>query len=76
MLLPSVMLGEGPNHDEVVHWNLGDHLRARCDRAILRLAQGWQVQVGDMGVAMSVSWVALAVSLILTVWGVALLRRS
>jgi uncharacterized membrane protein len=43
---------------------------------ILRLVLGWQVQVGDMGVAMSVSWVALPISVILTVWGVALMRRS
>jgi uncharacterized membrane protein len=25
---------------------------------IVRIAQGWQVHVGEMGVAMSVSWVA------------------
>ena len=42
---------------------------------IVRIAQGWQVQVGDMGVAMSVSWIALIVSVILAVWGVTLLRR-
>jgi hypothetical protein len=42
---------------------------------ILRIAEGWQVQVGDMSVAMPVSWVALVVSVTLAVWGVALLRR-
>ncbi len=25
---------------------------------VMRIVQGWQVQVGGMGVAMSVSWVA------------------
>ena len=42
---------------------------------IMRIAQGWQVQIGDMGVAMSVSWVALGVSAALAVWGAMLLRR-
>jgi hypothetical protein len=32
------------------------------------------VNVGQMGIAMSVSWAALAVSLVLAVWGVVLLR--
>jgi hypothetical protein len=41
----------------------------------MRIAQGWQVQVGEMGVAMSVSWVALALSVVLAVWGAMLLRR-
>jgi hypothetical protein len=31
----------------------------------MRIAQGWQVHVGEMGVAMSVSWVALVVSVAL-----------
>jgi hypothetical protein len=43
---------------------------------IARIVQGWDVQVGGMGIAMSVSWVALVVSAILAVWGVAVLRRS
>jgi len=43
---------------------------------IARIVQGWDVQVCGMGLAMSVSWVALVVSAILAVWGVAVLRRS
>jgi hypothetical protein len=42
---------------------------------LMRIAQGWQVQVGEMGVAMSVSWVALGLSVVLAVWGAMLLRR-
>jgi hypothetical protein len=42
---------------------------------LVRIAQGWQVQLGDIGVAMSVSWVALVVSAALAVWGAMLLRR-
>jgi hypothetical protein len=42
---------------------------------LVRIVQGWQVQLGDIGVAMSVSWVALVVSVVLAVWGAALLRR-
>lgn len=42
---------------------------------IMRIAQGWQVQVGDMGIAMSVSWIALIASVILAAWGAVLLRR-
>ncbi|HEY7552116.1 MAG TPA: hypothetical protein VH913_21650 [Hyphomicrobiaceae bacterium] len=42
---------------------------------IARLVQGWDVQVGGTGVAMSVSWLALLVSAALTVWGATLLRR-
>jgi hypothetical protein len=42
---------------------------------LMRIAQGWQVQLGDMGVAMSVSWVALVVSVALALWGALLLRR-
>ena len=42
---------------------------------VVRIVQGWQVQLGDMGVAMSVSWVALVVSAALAVWGAMLLRR-
>jgi hypothetical protein len=37
--------------------------------------QGWDVQVGGMGIAMGVSWVALIVSALLAVWGGTLLRR-
>jgi hypothetical protein len=42
---------------------------------LMRIVQGWQVQLGDMGVAMSVSWVALVVSVALALWGALLLRR-
>jgi hypothetical protein len=42
---------------------------------LMRIAQGWQVQVGETGVAMSVSWVALGLSVVLAVWGAMLLRR-
>jgi hypothetical protein len=42
---------------------------------LVRIVQGWQVQLGDIGVAMSVSWIALIVSTALAVWGVMLLRR-
>jgi hypothetical protein len=42
---------------------------------LVRIVQGWQVQLGDTGVAMSVSWVALIVSAALAVWGASLLRR-
>jgi hypothetical protein len=42
---------------------------------VARLVQGWDVQVGGMGIAMSVSWVALVASAALAVWGGMLLRR-
>jgi hypothetical protein len=42
---------------------------------IMRIVQVWQVQVGDMGIAMSVSWIALVVSVILAIWGGVILRR-
>ena len=42
---------------------------------VVGIVQGWQVQLGDIGVAMSVSWVALVVSAALAVWGALLLRR-
>ena len=42
---------------------------------LVRIVQGWQVQLGDLGVAMSVSWAALIVSAALAVWGAVLLRR-
>jgi hypothetical protein len=42
---------------------------------IVRVIQGWDVQIGGMGIAMSVSWVALVVSAVLALWGGALLRR-
>ena len=42
---------------------------------LVRIVQGWQVQLGDIGVAMSVSWIALVVSGALGVWGFVVLRR-
>jgi hypothetical protein len=42
---------------------------------VVRIVQGWQVQLGDIGVAMSVSWIALVVSAALAVWGGMLVRR-
>ena len=42
---------------------------------IVRLVQGWEVQIGGMGIAMPVSWVALVVGVVLAVWGGTLLRR-
>jgi hypothetical protein len=42
---------------------------------IARLVQGWDVQVGGMGIAMPVSWAALVVTAALAVWGGMLLRR-
>jgi hypothetical protein len=42
---------------------------------LVRIAQGWQVQLGEMGVAMSVSWAGLVVSAALAAWGAVLLRR-
>jgi hypothetical protein len=42
---------------------------------LVRIVQGWQVQLGDFGVAMSVSWAALVVSAALAVWGAVLMRR-
>jgi hypothetical protein len=42
---------------------------------LVRIVQGWQVQLGDIGVAMSVSWIALVASAALAVWGAMLLRR-
>jgi hypothetical protein len=42
---------------------------------LVRIVQGWQVQLGDLGVVMSVSWAALVVSAALAAWGAMLLRR-
>ena len=42
---------------------------------VVRIVPGWQVQLGDLGVAMSVSWAALVVSAALAVWGAVLMRR-
>jgi hypothetical protein len=42
---------------------------------LVRIVQGWDVQLGDIGVAMSVSWIALVASAALALWGAMLLRR-
>jgi hypothetical protein len=42
---------------------------------VARLVHGWDVQVAGMGIAMSVSWIALVVSAALAVWGAVALRR-
>ena len=42
---------------------------------IARIVQEWQVHIGEMGVTMAVSWVALVVTVVLAVWGAVLLRR-
>ncbi len=42
---------------------------------IVRLVQGWQVQVGTNDVPMLLSWLGLAVAAILAIWGAMLLRR-
>jgi hypothetical protein len=42
---------------------------------IVRLLQGWEVQIAGTGIAMAVSWGALIVSALLAVWGAMLLRR-
>jgi hypothetical protein len=42
---------------------------------LIRIVQSWEVQIGGMGVAMPVSWIALAVSAVLAIWGAVLLRR-
>lgn len=42
---------------------------------VIRLVQGWHVQVGSSDVPMSVSWVGLVVSGALAIWGGILLRR-
>ena len=42
---------------------------------IVRLVQGWQVQLGPNDIPMLVSWVGLAVAAVLAIWGAMLLRR-
>jgi hypothetical protein len=42
---------------------------------VARIVQGWDVHVGGMGIAMTVSWAALVVSAALAVWGATLVRR-
>ena len=42
---------------------------------VVRLVQGWQVQVASILIPMSVSWVGLAIAAVLAIWGVILLRR-
>ena len=42
---------------------------------IVRLVQGWQIQVGLNDIPMSLSWIGLAVAAALAVWGAMILRR-
>ena len=42
---------------------------------IARVVQGWDVQVGANVIPMSVSWVGLAVTIVLGIWGGMLLRK-
>jgi hypothetical protein len=42
---------------------------------IVRIVQGWQVQLGAADIPMSVSWIALVVTAALALWGGTLLRR-
>ena len=42
---------------------------------VIRLVQGWHVQVGSNDVPMSVSWIGLVISGALAIWGGILLRR-
>ena len=36
---------------------------------IVRLTNGWPVQVGSRSIPMSVSWVGLVISAVLAIWG-------
>jgi hypothetical protein len=36
---------------------------------IVRIANGWTVQLGPYNVSMNVSWAALVVSALLAIWG-------
>ena len=40
-----------------------------------RLVAAWQVQLGPHEIPMSLSWIALALSAVLAIWGGMLLRR-
>jgi hypothetical protein len=63
------------SHVEVLHCNLGLIFALVAIGHIVRLVQGWDVQIGGMEIAMSVSWIALIVSAALAVWGALVLRR-
>ena len=39
-----------------------------------RIYEGWTVQIGPHSISMTVSWVALVIAALLTIWGFALLR--
>jgi len=42
---------------------------------LVRVVQGWQVQLGEVGVAMSVSWASLVVSAALVAYLISFLRK-
>jgi hypothetical protein len=42
---------------------------------LVRLVQGWPVELGSNTIPMSVSWVGLVVAGALMIWGAMLLRR-
>jgi hypothetical protein len=42
---------------------------------VIRIVQGWHVQVGSSDIPMSVSWIGLVVTGALAIWGGVLLRR-
>jgi len=60
---------------EVVHRNFGDHLRGRRDRTSREDRARVAGPLGDIAVAMSVSWIELVVSAVLAVCGAVLVRR-
>jgi hypothetical protein len=42
---------------------------------VVRIALGWQVQVGPNDIPMSLSWVGFVVAAVLAVWGAIALRQ-
>jgi hypothetical protein len=41
---------------------------------VMRLVNGWSVQIGPYNVSMNVSWAALVVSALIAIWGFMQLR--
>jgi hypothetical protein len=42
---------------------------------LVRIVQGWAVQIGPHDIPMSLSWIGLVVTTALAVWGATILRR-
>ncbi len=42
---------------------------------LVRLLNGWKVQIGPYAVAMSLSWLGLVITALMTIWGFVLLGR-